>query len=140
MIGDMQSLLQIKQVIDGLKGIASDTGLTETEQRAVNDCLSQAYDRAAFLLENTKASLSFVSWYYLCRRCHAMIPVTFEEYALRYREKRGQWEHMGGSAHLARCIPCEIIVVLHLDRKWALGHFPEQRASLFWWRKERLTP
>jgi hypothetical protein len=50
---DIQSLLRVKQVIDHLKAIDTTT-LTETERSAVQDCLQQAYERAAFLLHKER--------------------------------------------------------------------------------------
>jgi hypothetical protein len=54
-IKDIQSLLQVKQMIDGLKAIDRST-LTKTERAAVQDCLEQAYDRVAYLLEKYRGN------------------------------------------------------------------------------------
>jgi hypothetical protein len=54
-IKDIQILLQVKQVIDGLKAIDTST-LTKTERAAVQDSLEHAYDRAAYLLERYRGN------------------------------------------------------------------------------------
>lgn len=63
---DMQSLRRVKQVIDHLKAIDTTT-LTETEQDAVRECLEQAYERAAFLLQKERLTPIIHSHFYL--RC-----------------------------------------------------------------------
>jgi hypothetical protein len=48
----IRALLRIKRVLDQLRDIDQST-LTPTEHEAWKDMMAQAYDRAAYLLQNT---------------------------------------------------------------------------------------
>jgi hypothetical protein len=123
MITAISPLLHVKEVIDRLKAIETTT-LTETEREAVQDSLQQAYERAAFLLETEQQqTAALISWYYLCRACRRMIPVSFDEYVSHYHGQRGESEQRGIATRLARCFACEITVVMELER----SHSPQTR-------------